>query len=1149
MRRQRRHSLGAPRRRHTDDQDYIVLGSDSGRIVVLSYDATTNTFVKLHQETFGKSGSRRVVPGQYLAVDPKGRSVMIAAMEKTKLVYILNRDAAANLTISSPLEANKAHAIIHSIVGLDVGFENPLFAALEVDYSESDQDDTGAAFEAAEKMLTYYELDLGLNHVIRRWTDPTDVRANMLIALPGGQSTTSEHFDGPSGVLVCTENYIIYKHQGVPEHRVPIPKRDHPLLDPDRGLLITASVMHRMKGDFFILVQSEEGDLYKVTVERQEEEVLALKIKYFDTVPVASSLCILRSGFLFVASEFGNHNVYQFDKLGDDGDEVSSADYPSFGMEREEPATFFKPRPLENLVLVDELDSLCPIVDAKVANVLGADAPQIITACGRGHRSSLKMLRHGLEVEEMVSSGLGFEPTGLWTTKLKSDDTYDSYIVLSAPAATIVLTIGESIEQASNSGLVENQRTLCVQQVGDDSIVQVHPAGFLRVRADGSKEVWPLAPERVNLAVACANQRQIVLATTSGDIIYLRCELDGEITVFDDRKQLGVSVTSMSIGELSEDRLQTDYLCVGCEDQTVRIISLQEQNCLETISIQALTALPSSICIAEILDSSVDKTRPTTFVNIGLQNGVLLRTVLDPMSGRLTDTRTRFLGTRPVKLRRLAIGDSSGVLSISSRTWVNYTHQGLLQFDPLISDPLDHATGLRAEVCPEGIIGVTGDTLRIFTLPKIGTKVKMDSIPLSLTPRRTAFHPAGTLLYMIQSDHRTLSPITQEEKAKDLMEPSEAMWTAEINGLMRAEAGQWSSCISIIDPTEPENATVTQIYLDNNEAAFSVAVAQFAERPGKWFLLVGTAQDTTVSPRTCTHGFIRTYEITEAGRSLELLHKTELDDVPLSIAAFQGRAVVGVGRALRLYTMGKSRLLRKSENKSFPAAVVSLQVQGSRIYASDAQDSVYFVAYKAADNRLLIFADDTQQRWITCNTVVDYDTVASGDKFGNVFVSRVDKLVSEDVDEDQTGAGILHEKPLFMGAPHRLQLLTHFNVGDILTCIQKVSLVAGGREILLYTCLGGTVGMLIPFISKEDVEFSSTLEMHMRAENPSIVGRDHLAYRGYYVPQKATVDGDLCETFALLPMQKQAQIAGELDRSVSEVLKKIDSMRILSSGW
>ena len=64
-----------------------------------------------------------------------------------------------------------------------------------------------------------------------------------------------------------------------------------------------------MQGAFFFLLQSEEGDLYKIIIEHEEEEVKALKIKYFDTIPIASGLCILKSGFLFVASEFGNQCV------------------------------------------------------------------------------------------------------------------------------------------------------------------------------------------------------------------------------------------------------------------------------------------------------------------------------------------------------------------------------------------------------------------------------------------------------------------------------------------------------------------------------------------------------------------------------------------------------------------------------------------------------------------------------------------------------------------------------------------------------------------------------------------------------------------------------------------------------------------------
>jgi splicing factor 3B subunit 3 len=59
------------------NKDYIIVGSDSGKIAVLEYNAQKNTFDKVHMETFGKTGCRRIVPGQYLATDPRGRAVMI----------------------------------------------------------------------------------------------------------------------------------------------------------------------------------------------------------------------------------------------------------------------------------------------------------------------------------------------------------------------------------------------------------------------------------------------------------------------------------------------------------------------------------------------------------------------------------------------------------------------------------------------------------------------------------------------------------------------------------------------------------------------------------------------------------------------------------------------------------------------------------------------------------------------------------------------------------------------------------------------------------------------------------------------------------------------------------------------------------------
>ena len=86
------------------------------------------------------------------------------------------------------------------------------------------------------------------------------------------------------------------------------------------------------------------------------------------------------------------------------------------------PQVYFRPHPLDNLVLAEELESLDPILDAKVLNLHpNSDTPQIFAACGRGARSTFRTLRHGLEVEEVVSSDLPGIPNAVWTTKVKED--------------------------------------------------------------------------------------------------------------------------------------------------------------------------------------------------------------------------------------------------------------------------------------------------------------------------------------------------------------------------------------------------------------------------------------------------------------------------------------------------------------------------------------------------------------------------------------------------------------------------------------------------------------------------------------------------------------------------------------------------------
>lgn len=53
--------------------------------------------------------------------------------------------------------------------------------------------------------------------------------------------------------------------------------------------------------------------------------------------------------------------------------------------------------------------------------------------------------------------------------------------------------------------------------------------------------------------------------------------------------------------------------------------------------------------------------------------------------------------------------------------------------------------------------------------------------------------------------------------------------------------------------------------------------------------------------------------------------------------------------------------------------------------------------YKKVDNAFYIFADDIAPRYLSCILPLDYDTVAAGDKFGNVVVLRLPREASQQV--------------------------------------------------------------------------------------------------------------------------------------------------------
>jgi splicing factor 3B subunit 3 len=704
------------------DLDHIVITTDSGRLVTYEYMPDEPQFKTVHFETFGKSGVRRVVPSEYLAVDPKGRAIMIASTEKNKLVYILTRSGQTDIAISSPLEAHKPQTLMYCLIGLDVGYDNPMFAALELDFSSVETDPTGEAVGALKKELVYYELDLGLNHIVRKYAEEVDRTANILFRVPGGT-------DAPSGVLCCGEDNITYHrifNKKSEVHRLAIPRREGPTEDPNHKRTIVSGVLYApKKGDFFYLLQTDDGDVFKLKIDTSGTAVEKLKIKFFDTIPVATSICILRAGFIYAACESGDRILYELESLGDDSDDpvFDSSQFPIDPAATYDPP-FFRPRALTNLSAVEIIAGLNPVMDMEVANPTLEDAPQIYTINGSGGRSSFRATRNALEVLDLVESPLPQSASGVWTTKLTAEDETDTLIVLCLHSKTLVLKIGDDVEEATNTGFLLDTNTLGVQQFGEDCVIQVHPKGIRHIQSiqfendeatatHQSLTDWQAPAHRT--IVACAtNNRQVAIALSSGQILYFECDSDGSLAMADEEIALDSTINCLAMPDVPEGSVRAFFMAVGCSDQTVRIYNLSpdmEGNILRSISVQGLSSPPSDLTINSMTDKSYRGY--SQFLHIGLRSGVYIRSVLEEMTGEIGDTRRRFLGPEPVTFTRVNAAGEPAVLAMTSRPWLAYTHPrtSVLQLTPLNYMPFKSAWNFEGSAF-KGIICVSANELR-----------------------------------------------------------------------------------------------------------------------------------------------------------------------------------------------------------------------------------------------------------------------------------------------------------------------------------------------------------------------------------------------------------------------------------------------------
>ena len=375
--------------------------------------------------------------------------------------------------------------------------------------------------------------------------------------------------------------------------------------------------------------------------------------------------------------------------------------------------------------------------------------------------------------------------------------------------------------------------------------------------------------------------------------------------------EMSGKVTALSVGQTPKGQMQAKYAAVGCDDCTIRILSIELDSPLEARSVQALTSVPTSIEVVEQIDPTSGTS--VNYVHIGLQSGLYLRAVIDEVTGELGEVRTKFLGARPTRIFPVEVNrqdeKETCILACSTRPWLGYNHPltRLYTLAPLVTDPLDAARPFVSEHI-NGMCGIQGSTLRIFGQPSTAGRLNSEEVHLNYTPRAMARSPWYPIWYVAQSDGNTLSKATKQgllanAKANGMSDGDsngDSNGTADIKeedmetdneetkkkkqkekeelarhlGLSRGN-GHWASCISAVDPFYSKSIT-SNIEFGENEAALCVAAVPFESRSWEVFVAVGTGQHLQPGTGVQSRGFVHIYRLTDEGRTMEEVHKVSL---------------------------------------------------------------------------------------------------------------------------------------------------------------------------------------------------------------------------------------------------------------------------------
>ncbi|KAK3935797.1 DNA damage-binding protein 1 [Diplogelasinospora grovesii] len=844
------------------------------------------------------------------------------------------------------------------------------------------------------------------------------------------------------------------------------------------------------------------GTLHLLSIMTDGVVVTGMDVSRIGKTSRASNLIYLGDGLLFVASHYGDSQLFRINLLSDEPDGL--------------------------MQLLQVLPNIAPILDFAVmdmgnrendkelGNEYSSGQARIVAASGVHKDGTLRSVRSGVGLDDIGILADLEHIRGLFSIKSHGSEKDDT-LVASFVTETRVFRFdagGDVEEVESFSGMAFEHQTLLATNLPHGQLLQVTTAGATILDSESGVAVASWRPDgQKTITNASANNNWLLLSVDGTSLVSLSIQNDLQV------------VQEKDVGQ--KDQIACIHVAPHLANVgvvgfwTSGTVSIMDMYTLEPIHGQSLrktaddASIPRDLILAQVLPENMSG--PTLF--IAMEDGnVVTFNVSDDMA--LSSRKSVILGTRQARFHLLP-QQESGLYSIFATTEhpsLIYGSEGRIVYSAVTAEDAVCICPFDSEAFPGSIVVATDSQIKISQIDD-ERRTHVRPLEMGEMVRRIAYSPAEKV-FGLGCIKREL--VDGEETVQS--------YFRLVDEVIFDKVGR---------PFPLETVAYTEIV----ECVIRAELPDSYGNPAERFL-VGTSfmPDPELSANTEIRGRILVFGV-HSDRNPYLVFSHNLKGACRVLRVMDGNKVVAALTktvVLALYeetstTTGQLTMLAKYRPSTYP---VDLAIQGNMIAVGDLMKSLLLVEYvKGEDGEqpaLVERARHYQSAWATACAHIEGESWLEADAQGNLMMIRQNK---KGVTEDDK---------------KRLELIGEFNLGEMVNRIHKITVETSPQAMVVPRAFLGTVeggiymfGTIAPHAQDLLLRFQANLANYIQTAG----NIDFKTYRAFRNAEREGdgpyrfLDGELLERFLDVDEETQKEICQGLGPSVEDMRNAVEELR------